>query len=171
MKEKDLIEIYSNEEDSFSTGYKIYEDRDKIFLNSIDDQGRLDGYLLIKKNIIEKIEKNTDYLKKLEKYRKFWGRTGLGRSDNPVFKEKPDFKDLISYAYKNKKILSLATSLDYYDFTTGLVTYFDENLAIVQAIDQNTGETYEDFDLDISEIVLLEVENIDNLLLEYIKKK
>lgn len=171
MKENQLVEIYSAEEDSFTVGYILYEDKKNILLNSIDDQGRYDGYLLIKKEIIEKIERGSDYLKKIEKYRSFWGSTKLGTSDNPVFNQKPDSHDLIKYAHKYKKIITVATSFDYYDYTTGMVTYFDEEIVKLRAIDQNTGDFYEDFEIEIKDLILVEVENIDNLLLEYVNKK
>ncbi|MCI7239267.1 MAG: hypothetical protein SOW41_04820 [Anaerococcus sp.] len=171
MKKNQLVEIYSSSEDSFTVGYIIYEDKKRILVNSIDDQGRKDGYLLFKKSLIEKIERGTDYLEKIEKYRSFWGKTKLGTSDNPVFTEKPDFYDLIKYAHKYKKVITLATSFDYYDYSTGYVDYFDEDIVTIKALDQNTGELYEDFEIEIKDIILVEVENIDNLLLEYVNKK
>lgn len=171
MKKNQLVEIYSSSEDSFTVGYIIFEDKKRILLNSIDDQGKNDGYLLFKKDIIEKIERETDYLEKIEKYRNFWGKSKLGTSDNPVFTEKPNFYDLIKYAHKYKKVITLATSFDYYDYTTGFVSYFDEEIVNMKAIDQNTGEIYEDFEIEIKDIILAEVENIDNLLLEYVNKK
>lgn len=171
MKENQLVEIYSTSEDSFSVGYIIYENKNRIFINSIDDQGKLDGYLLLKKDIIENIERDTDYLGKLEKYRTFWGKSGLGISDNPVFKQKPDFYELIKYAHKYRKIITVATSFDYYDYRTGFVNYLDEDIVSIKAIDQNTGKSYEDFEIEIKDLILAEVENIDNLLLEYVNKK
>lgn len=171
MKENQLVEIYSTSEDSFSVGYIIYENKKRIFIKSIDDQGRLDGYLLLKKDIIENIESNTDYLNRLEKYKNFWGKSKLGISDDPVFKQKPDFYELIKYAHKYRKVITVATSFDYYDYTTGFVTYCDEDIVSIKAIDQNTGKTYEDFEIEIKDIILSEIENIDNLLLEYVNKK
>ncbi|MDD7305278.1 MAG: hypothetical protein PUG67_01675 [Peptoniphilaceae bacterium] len=170
MKNKQLVEIYSSSEDSFTVGSIIFEDKKRILINSIDDQGKNDGYLLFKKNIIEKIERGTDYLEKIEKYRSFWGKTKIGTSDNPIFNQKPDFYDLIKYAYKYKKVLTIATSFDYYDYTTGFVGYYDENIVSIKAIDQNSGQIYEDFEIDLEDIILLEIENVDNLLLEYVNK-
>lgn len=171
MKNNHLVEIYSSSEDSFTVGYIIYEDKKRILVNSIDDQGKKDGYLLFKKSIIEKIERGTDYLAKIEKYEDFWGKSKLGTSDNPVFTEKPDFFDIIKYAHKYKKVITLATSFDYYDYTTGFVGYYDEEIVNIKAIDQNTGIAYEDFEIEIKDLILAEVENIDNLLLEFVNKK
>ena len=167
---KRLIEIFTDEEDSFATGYLLFEDKKKLFINVLDDQGKFDGYLLIDKKLISSVEEATTYLKKLEKYQSFWGKQSLGISDNEIYKKRVDFFELIDYAHKTNKMISLSTSTDYYDTTCGFIQYIGEDDFNIKAIDQNTGKNYDDFTLNYKDIKILEIDSIDLLLLEYAYK-
>lgn len=168
---QDLVEIYSSDEDSFAVGSIIYENSNRLFAHLVDDQGKIDGYLLFDKKAIRKIEKNTEYLKKLSKYMDFWGNISIGNSDNPIYKSKPDFIDLIKYAKENHKIITLATSFDYYDSICGYVNSFTENLVKIDAINQSNAKVFDQFEISIDKIITLEIESIDNFLLGYASKK
>ena len=61
--------------------------------------------------------------------------------------------------------------MDYYELICGYVKELDENFAIIDAVDQNSGETYDEFELDIKKIKYIEVESIDNILLDYVNRK
>lgn len=167
----DLVEIYSSSEDSFAVGYIIYQNKERLFTHLVDDQGKLDGYLLFDKKAIDGIEKGTEYLKKIEKYMGFWGNISIGDSDNPIYTSKPDFKDLIAYAKDHKKIITLSKSFDYYDLTTGFVKDFNDEVVIIEAINLSNAKIYEDFEITIADLITLEIESIDNFLLGYANKK
>lgn len=165
-----LVEIYSSNEDSFAVGSIIYQNDDRVFTHLVDDQGKLDGYLLLNKDAIETIESNTDYLRKIEKYMDFWGNISIGDSDNEVFKSKPDFIDLITYAKANNKIITVATSFDYFDISTGYVTDFNDEYVKIDAISRADAKVFEQFEVAIADIISLEIESIDNILLGFANK-
>lgn len=167
----ELVEIYSTSEDSFAVGYIIYQSNDRIFTHLVDDQGKFDGYLLFDKKAIHAIEKGTEYLSKIEKYMGFWGNISIGDSDNPIYTSKPDFRDLISYAKANKKIITLSTSFDYYDVSTGYVADFNDETVFIDAINLSNAKVFDQFEIDINDLVTLEIESIDNFLLGYANRK
>lgn len=168
---KDLVEIYSSNEDSFAVGYIIYQNDKRIFIHLVDDQGKFDGYLLFDKSTIDGIEQNTEYLKKIETYMDFWGNISIGNSDNEIYKSKPDFKDLIKYAKDNNKIITLATSFNYYDVSTGYVKDYNDKVVVIDAINKANAEIFDQFEIKIDELITLEIESIDNFLLGYANKK
>lgn len=168
---KDLVEIYSSNEDSFAVGYIIYQNDKRIFTHLVDDQGKFDGYLLFDKSTIDGIEQNTEYLKKIETYMDFWGNISIGNSDNEIYKSKPDFKDLIKYAKDNNKIITLATSFNYYDVSTGYVKDYNDKVVVIDAINKANAEIFDQFEIKIDELITLEIETIDNFLLGYANKK
>lgn len=166
-----LVEIYSSREDSFAVGHIIYQNDDRLFTHLVDDQGKYDGYLLFDKNTIDGIEKNTEYLKKIEKYMGFWGSISIGDSDNEIYQSRPDFKDLLAYAKKQNKIITIATSFDYFDVTTGFVVDLDENNVTIDALNRSNAQIFDQFIIPINKIITLEIESIDNFLLGYAHKK
>ncbi len=168
---KDLVEIYSSNEDSFAVGYIIYQNDKRIFTHLVDDQGKFDGYLLFDKSTIDGIEQNTEYLKKIETYMDFWGNISIGNSDNEIYKSNPDFKDLIKYAKDNNKIITLATSFNYYDVSTGYVKDYNDKVVVIDAINKANSEIFDQFEIKIDELITLEIESIDNFLLGYANKK
>ena len=167
----DLVEIYSTSGDSLAVGYIIYQNKDRLFTHLVDDQGKLDGYLLFDSKMIDGIETKTDYLKKIEKYMDFWGNISIGDSDNEIYKSKPDFIDLIKYAKDNHKIITLSTSFDYFDSITGFVKSYDKEKVLVDALNQTNAKIFDQFEISIKDLVTLEIESIDNFLLGYAHKK
>ena len=87
--ENKLVELL-NKESSFAYGFLLYEDKEKILINNLDDQGRFDGYTLISKDLVQVNEKS-DFLKKLKVYNEYWKSISIGKSDSEVFKNDPDF--------------------------------------------------------------------------------
>lgn len=166
-----LVEIYATSEDSFAVGYIIYQNSKRIFTHLVDDQGKLDGYLLFDKKTIDGMETNTEYLNKLEKYMDFWGNISVGDSDNEIYKSNPDFIDLIKYAKDNKKIITLATSFDYYDILTGFVSEYDDKTVKIDAINHADAKVFDQYEIEIDKLITLEIESIDNFLLGYANKK
>lgn len=167
--ENKLVELL-NKESSFAYGFLLYEDKEKILINNLDDQGRFDGYTLISKDLVQ-VNKKSDFLKKLKIYNEFWKSISIGKSDSEVFKNNPDFYNIIKYAKDNKKIINIGENLDYYELICGYVKDIEDNFAIIDAVDQNSGEIYDQFELDIKKIKYIEVESIDNILLDYVNKK
>ena len=168
---KDLVEIYSSDQDSFAVGYIIYQSEDRLFTHLVDDQGKFDGYLLFDKKTIDGIEKNTEYLQKIETYMGFWGNISIGDSDNEIYQSKPDFIDLIKYAKDHNKIITLATSFNYYDVSTGYVNSYNDDIVVIDAINKANAEIFDQFEIPIDELITLEIESIDNFLLGYANKK
>lgn len=168
---QELVEIYSTMEDSFAVGYIIYETEDRLFTHLVDDQGKLDGYMLFDKNTIDGIERNTEYLAKIETYMGFWGNISIGDSDNEIYQSKPDFIDLIKYAKSHNKIITLATSFDYFDISTGFVIDFNDDIVIIDAINRSDARIFDQFEIPIDQLITLEIESIDNFLLGYANKK
>lgn len=168
---KDLVEIYSSDQDSFAVGYIIYQSEDRLFTHLVDDQGKFDGYLLFDKKTIDGIEKNTEYLQKIETYMGFWGNISIGDSDNEIYQSKPDFIDLIKYAKDHNKIITLATSFNYYDVSTGYVNSYNDDVVVIDAINKANAEIFDQFQIPIDELITLEIESIDNFLLGYANKK
>src|SRR5690625_1703030 len=136
--EKKLVELV-NDGLSFAYGYLLYEDLENIFINSLDDQGRFDGYILISKDLVD-YGQGSDFLKKLKIYNSYWKNFPIRKSDSEVFKNKPNYKDLIKYAKDNQKVISLGRSLDYYDLIKGFVKDFYGNFLIIEALDINSGK-------------------------------
>lgn len=167
----DLVEIYVANKDSFAVGYIIYESSDRIFTHLVDDQGKLDGYLLFDKKGIDGIEKDTEYLNKIRKYMGFWGNISIGDSDNEIYQSKPDFIDLIKYAKDHNKIISLSKSFDYYDITKGYVSDYSKESVVIDAINLSNARVFDQFEIPIDQLVSLEIESIDNFLLAYANKK
>ena len=167
--ENKLVEIL-NENSSFAYGFLLYEDKEKILINNLDDQGRFDGYTLISKDLVE-IKEKSDFLKKLKIYNEYWKSITIGKSDSEVFKNNPDFYNIVKYAKDNEKIINLGKTLDYYELICGYVKDIDDDFATIDALDQNSGEIYDEFEIDINEIKYIEVESIDNILLDFVNKK
>ena len=167
--ENKLVELL-NENSSFAYGFLLYEDKEKILINNLDDQGRFDGYTLISKDLVE-IKEKSDFLEKLKKYNEYWKSISIGKSDSEVFKNKPDFYNIVKYARENGKIINLGKNLDYYELICGYVRDIKDDFAVVDAVYQNSGEIYDEFEIDIKEIKYIEVESIDNILLDFVNKK
>ena len=167
--ENKLVELL-NEKSSFAYGFLLYEDDEKILINNLDDQGRFDGYTLISKDLVE-IKEKSDFLKKLKIYNDYWKSISIGKSDSEVFKNEPDFYNIVKYAKDNEKIINLGKTLDYYELICGYVKDIDDDFATIYALDQNSGEIYDEFEVDIKEIKYIEIESIDNILLDFVNKK
>lgn len=167
--ENKLVEILYNGS-SFAYGFLLFDDKEKILINNLDDQGRFDGYTLISKDLV-RVNEKSDFLKKLKIYNEYWKSISIGKSDSEVFKNEPDFYNIIKYAKENKKIINIGKNLDYYELICGYVKDIEDDFAIIDAVDQNSGKIYDEFEIDIREIKYIEVESIDNILLDYVNKK
>ena len=167
--ENKLVELL-NENSSFAYGFLLYEDEEKILINNLNDQGRFDGYTLISKDLVE-IKEKSDFLKKLKIYNDYWKSISIGKSDSEVFKNEPGFYNIVKYAKDNEKIINLGKNLDYYELICGYVKEIDDDFATIDAVDQNSGEIYDEFEIDIKEIKYIEIESIDNILLDFVNKK
>lgn len=167
--ENKLVELL-DKESSFAYEFLLYEDYEKILINNLDDQGRFDGYTLISKDLVQ-INEKSDFLKKLKIYNEYWKSISIGKSDSEVFKNEPDFYNIIKYAKDNKKIINIGENLDYYELICGYVKEIGDNYAIIDAVDQNSGEIYDEFEIDIKKIKYIEVESIDNILLDFVNKQ
>lgn len=166
--ENKLIEILNNGS-SFAYGFLLDENEKNYLIKNLDDQGRFDGYTLISKNLV-KINEKSDFLKKLKIYNEYWKSTNE-ENTGEIFKNMTDFFDIVKYAQENKKIINLGKSLDYFDQICGYVKNIEDDFAIIDAIDINSGQIYDEFEIDIREIKYIEIESVDNILLNFVNKK
>ncbi|MDU5560741.1 hypothetical protein [Anaerococcus vaginalis] len=166
--ENKLIEILNNGS-SFAYGFLLDENEKNYLIKNLDDQGRFDGYTLISKNLV-KINEKSDFLKKLKIYNEYW-KSNKEENTGEIFKNMPDFFDMVKYAKENKKIINLGKSLVYFDQICGYIKNIEDDFAIIDAVDINSGQIYDEFEIDIREIKYIEIESIDNILLDFVNKK
>lgn len=166
--ENKLIEILNNGS-SFAYGFLLDENEKNYLIKNLDDQGRFDGYTLISKDLVKTNEKS-DFLKKLKIYNEYW-KSNKEENTGEIFKNMPDFFDMVKYAKENKKIINLGKSLVYFDQICGYIKNIEDDFAIIDAVDINSGQIYDEFEIDIREIKYIEIESIDNILLDFVNKK
>ena len=166
----DLVEIYSANEEATDVGKIIYENNKYLLIQAVDDQGKTDGYLLFARDFINNIKKDSPYLEKIKACMPIWSDNKIGKSDDPIYKSEPDFRDLILFAKENHKMVLVAKGKNFYDFLIGSIRKIYQDGFDLEAIDRDSGEIYGDFYLDFNKIKVLEIETIDLFLLESLRK-
>lgn len=166
----ELLEIYSDSEDSFSVGKILSQNRDSILFRSYDAQGKNDGLHFIKSSHISEVKSNTQYLRKMQLYLEYWGeREGVSLT-NP-FKKHPALSELLEYALENKKIITVSCSFKPDELLTGYIEAYDNEKIKLNCVDMETACSYETATLLKADIFYLEVDSLDNELLKYANEK
>lgn len=158
-----LIEIYTNDNyKNFSVGYIIVEDEDNILLQLIHPMGFIDGKILIKKNKINKITKNSSYLEEIK----------------ILMKENQKENILSSYLFKESTFNNNSNSNNILDST--LIEIMEKNLicTIISIFDEekNFGfiENIKENFITIkyqNEISIIKKEEIKEIFIETISDK
>ncbi|MBU5479884.1 hypothetical protein [Blautia sp. MSJ-19] len=165
----ELLEIYSDREDSFSVGRILSKSKDSILFRSYDAQGKNDGLHFIKSSYISEVKSNTQYLRKMQLYLEYWKE----REDVPLnpFKNHPTLLELLEYAMENKKIITVSCSTKPDELLTGYVESYNNEKIELNCVDMETACIYETATLLKEDIFYLEVDSLDNELLKYANEK
>ena len=170
--QKELVEIYTDKEDSFSVGIPLYLDENGILVASINTQGKTDGCAYYSFHIIEKVETNTEYLQKLTYYQDFWREQGAA----PFFLlkeetfEPPAGQNLLWHILNQQQnarhIITIENDRTG-ELETGFLVVLTEERLILQTIDLSNAKFMEKIQLPLHTIYFVEFNSIDHRLLEY----
>ena len=166
----ELLEIYSDSEDSFSVGRILSKSKDSILFRSYDAQGKNDGLHFIKSSYISEVKSNTQYLRKMQLYLEYWREREDVLLNNP-FKNHPTLLELLEYAMENKKIITVSCSTKPDELLTGYVESYNNEKIELNCVDMETACIYETATLLKEDIFYLEVDSLDNELLKYANEK
>lgn len=166
----ELLEIYSDSEESFSVGKILSKSKDSILFRSYDAQGKNDGLHFIKSSYISEVKSNTQYLRKMQLYLEYWREREDVLLNNP-FKNHPTLLELLEYAMENKKIITVSCSTKPDELLTGYVETYDNKKIKLNCVDMETACIYETATLLKEDIFYLEVDSLDNELLKYANEK
>lgn len=166
----ELLEIYSDSEDSFSVGKILSKNRDSILFRSYDAQGKNDGLHFIKSSYISEVKSNTQYLRKMQLYLDYWRKQKDAPLTNP-FKKHPALSELLAYAMKSMKIITVSSTSNPDELLTGYVETYDNEKIKLNCVDMETACIYETATLLKEDIFYLEVDSLDNELLKYANEK
>ncbi|QAT48351.1 hypothetical protein EQM14_00350 [Caproiciproducens sp. NJN-50] len=172
---KDLVELYTRSEDSFSAGIVVALDQEGFVLREMDSQGRWCGYCFFRLGAVRNVETATDYLKKLECYLDYWEGRGLSQSDAP--KQEPPFDperntliDLLTGQCLKKHIITVGYCEEE-NLDTGYVLALTDRLLSLKTVDVSSGGFLDAIRKPLDEISMIEFESIDNILLEFANRK
>lgn len=166
----ELLEIYSDSEENFSVGKILSKGNDSVLFRSYDEQGKNDGLHFVKSSYISKVKSNTQYLRKMQLYLEYWAKMEDSDLVNP-FKEHPALFDLLLYAVRNNKIVTVSCGTKPDELITGYVETCDGDEIKLKCVDMETACIYEHISLSESDIFYLEIESLDNELLKYANEK
>ena len=166
----ELLEIYSDSEESFSVGKILSKSKDSILFRSYDAQGKNDGLHFIKSSYISEVKSNTQYLRKMQLYLEYWREREDVLLNNP-FKNHPTLLELLEYAMENKKIITVSCSTKPDELLTGYVESYNNEKLKLDCVDIETACIYETATLLKEDIFYLEVDSLDNELLKYANEK
>ena len=166
----ELLEIYSDSEESFSVGKILSKSKDCILFRSYDAQGKNDGLHFIKSSYISEVKSNTQYLRKMQLYLEYWREREDVPLNNP-FKNHPTLLELLEYAMENKKIITVSCSTKPDELLTGYVESYNNEKIELNCVDMETACIYETATLLKEDIFYLEVDSLDNELLKYANEK
>lgn len=133
-----------------------------------DQQGKEDGFYLLKKKYILSMKRNADYLKKMALYREYWGKNRIARKTKSTFNySSPVFLELFDYAENAEEIVTISTDLNEEVLITGYVKSRNEDEVQIECIDIETAMPYEIISIPINDIVYFEIESVDNMLIGF----
>lgn len=163
------LEIYTKHEDSFTVGMVYCQNEDEIIFRAVDDKGMQTGYYAMKKAIIKSLEKDTDYLMKLEKYMEYGDRFLFSSNvvkDITFSSEESLFHQIFEYSKNTNSIISI-DMLHSEELKTGFIKEIDDKEIILENIDIETAKLLDVGTYTINDIVIIEFESVDNNLLKY----
>ena len=168
LKENCLMEIYTDNEDSFSVGFYLSSFDNFTLFHLLDAQGKFDGIYLIKNDCIKNINYETEYLNKINSYIEFWNNK---LEKNPFsiesyIKNFLTMEELLNYIQINN-ILSSFKLMEEKHLITGYIQFFEQNNIEIKTIDIGTAKEMEIISFAKEDIVLIEIVSIDNMLLNY----
>lgn len=166
----ELLEIYSDSDETFSVGKVLSKDSDSILFRSYDDQGKNDGLHYIKSSYINKVKSDTKYLRKIQLYLEYWEKRENVHLFNP-FKVHPAISEVLLYAKSYSDIITIAVSSNPDELITGYIEACDNERVVVKCVDMETARIFENVTLQINDIFYMEIESIDNELLKYANDK
>lgn len=134
---KEIVLIYTDDKDTetFSVGYILAHSQNDIIIAYVDSLGNNDGFLGKKLSDIIKLEYKSKYSTKIQKLNKLKNNT-----IEPILLQNEFlFVDLMIYAYKFKKIVSIELFNSGIDDVIGYVESIEGNSAKIKLIN-NYGE-------------------------------
>ena len=153
-----LLEIYTANTDSFSVGSEL---------------GREVALYLVKREHINNIIANTEYLKKMDLYCEYWKGENINKSTyfleymSNLCKDETDIiSSVIDFVMKKMECITIQTySSEMID--TGFISDCTDGYVTLRCIDIETAKEFSTCDISISDIWFLEFCSLDNTLLSY----
>lgn len=169
VKESHIAEIYTKNTDCFSVGRVFCQNNECVVFEDIDTQGKITGYYVMKKDIISRLEYDTEYLTKIGKYMEYNENHPYSEwfSLKPVAldTEKSLISQVLQYAKDNDMVITIET--DNEDLESGYVKNIENSMLTFACLDISNAQFMETVTVAIQDIDLIEFESIDNLLLQY----
>ena len=134
INSKEIAVIYTDDEDTsiFSIGYILAYSEDEIIVAHIDVFGNNDGFLGKKIYNITKLEYKSKYSTKIYKLNEIRKNS----SDSISLHNEFLFLDLMLYAYKFKKIVSIELFNSGIDDAVGYIVSIEGNSAKIKIVDR-----------------------------------
>lgn len=167
--ESGIAEIYTKNTDSFSVGRVFCQNNECAVFEDIDTQGKITGYYVIKKEIISRLEYDTEYLNKIGKYMEYNENHPYSEwfSLKPVAlnTEKSLILQVLQYAQDNNIVITIET--DNEEAESGYVKNIENGMLTFACLDISNAQPMENITVAIHDIDIIEFESIDNVLLQY----
>lgn len=168
-KENTLLELYTDSEDRFSVGMINLQNDTEILLKSIDEQGKEAGYYVVKKDGIQNVLYDTEYLKKISLYMECWKghlyKKWTSFEKDMIEKENSILTQALHYSKKAGRMVTIDGSFE--DIYTGYIEEVSHGAMKIKCIDISSACAMEEVQVDLKSIDFLEFESIDNYLLQY----
>ena len=168
-----LLEIYTVNTDSFSVGSIALYSNSEILFRIYDELGREVALYLVKREHINNIIANTEYLKKMDLYCEYWKGENINKSTyfleymSNLCKDETDIiSSVIDFVMKKMECITIQTySSEMID--TGFISDCTDGYVTLRCIDIETAKEFSTCDISISDIWFLEFCILDNTLLSY----
>ncbi|MCR4909610.1 MAG: hypothetical protein K5985_12350 [Lachnospiraceae bacterium] len=164
----ELIEIFTEHEDAFSVGEKVLEDRKYLIYKDLNELGMFTGYVLLRKSLIDAIEKNTEYLGVMREYVSYANEHPYdGWFDLPELKLKDgeDYvRQIVSLAEKEKEIIWVWTK-EVPEMTYGFPELNGERFHL-RCVAHDNALFFDEMDFDAEDIYYIGFGGIDCRLLK-----
>ena len=164
-----LMEIYTDSGDQFSVGRYLCESACYVTFRNFDPAGREDGLLVLKRCFIKNVCYETDYLKKMSLYRRYWeDNSSIAMLSKKIADEDvSDLGNLILHACENREMVSLISIKDPDCIYTGFVRSFEDGKVLLEEVSLESAKTFETKTLLLKNIILLECRTMEQKLLSY----
>lgn len=133
-KQEEIISVFTNVEESqkFSVGIVSELFENEIIINHYLPNGKYDGFIVKQIDEIYKIEKGSKYLKKI----KILSQLHQVVHNKLERVQENGFSTLLTYAFKNKKVVSIELFGSENNDAVGFVKKIDENSCTIVALDE-----------------------------------